>query len=186
MHDGSEWCGTGRRLACVLPHPVSGSEEAVHQGSQTVQVGVLGGQRRPVVRDLCQAGLMNSSRQLGGCIGLAALATIAAHRTGTATTPPRSTTATPWAWPSPPPSSCWRRSWRSVYRPGSWQLATFHVETDADVHADHWEMHPEAEEAVCCLTGGVRLYFRPAGHGDAEDMVQLRAGTRLESRTATR
>ncbi|WP_030245694.1 cupin [Streptomyces sp. NRRL S-350] len=60
---------------------------------------------------------------------------------------------------------------------GAWQIATFHVETDADVHADHWEMHPEAEEAVCCLTGGVRLYFRPAGAGGAEDMVQLQAGT---------
>ncbi len=33
------------------------------------------------------SGLMNSSRQLGGCIGLAALATLAAHRTGTATDP---------------------------------------------------------------------------------------------------
>lgn len=33
------------------------------------------------------SGLMNSSRQLGGCIGLASLATIAAHRTGTATDP---------------------------------------------------------------------------------------------------
>jgi EmrB/QacA subfamily drug resistance transporter len=33
------------------------------------------------------SGLMNSSRQLGGCIGLAALATIAAQRTGTATDP---------------------------------------------------------------------------------------------------
>ncbi|MFF0219695.1 cupin [Streptomyces vinaceus] len=60
---------------------------------------------------------------------------------------------------------------------GAWQIATFHVETDADVHADHWEMHPEAEEAVCCLTGGVRLHFRPAGPGGAEDMVQLQAGT---------
>ncbi|MGD6747585.1 cupin [Streptomyces sp. BH106] len=59
---------------------------------------------------------------------------------------------------------------------GAWQIATFHVETDADVHADHWEMHPEAEEAVCCLTGGVRLYFRPDGVG-TEDMVQLQAGT---------
>ncbi|MCX4835041.1 cupin [Streptomyces sp. NBC_01016] len=57
----------------------------------------------------------------------------------------------------------------------AWQIATFHVETDADVHADHWEMHPEAEEAVCCLTGGVRLYFRPDGSG-SEDMVQLQAG----------
>lgn len=33
------------------------------------------------------SGLMNSSRQLGGCVGLSALATIAAHRTGTATGP---------------------------------------------------------------------------------------------------
>ncbi|MFG2813585.1 cupin [Streptomyces sp. NPDC048410] len=59
---------------------------------------------------------------------------------------------------------------------GTWQLATFHVETDADVHADHWEMHPEAEEAVCCLTGGMRLYFRPDAPGGTEDMVRLRAG----------
>ncbi|MFE2925212.1 cupin [Streptomyces goshikiensis] len=60
---------------------------------------------------------------------------------------------------------------------GAWQIATFHVETDAEVHADHWEMHPEAEEAVCCLTGGVRLYFRPTTPGGAEDMVRLSAGT---------
>ncbi|MFF4579823.1 MFS transporter [Streptomyces sp. NPDC001373] len=33
------------------------------------------------------SGLMNSSRQLGGSLGLATLATIAAHRTGTATDP---------------------------------------------------------------------------------------------------
>ncbi|MBP0938298.1 cupin [Streptomyces sp. KCTC 0041BP] len=60
---------------------------------------------------------------------------------------------------------------------GAWQIATFHVETDAEVHADHWEMHPEAAEAVCCLTGGVRLYFSPTTPGGAEDMVQLSAGT---------
>ncbi|WP_329088520.1 MFS transporter [Actinomadura citrea] len=34
------------------------------------------------------SGLLNSSRQLGGCIGLAALATVAAHRTGGAATGP--------------------------------------------------------------------------------------------------
>ncbi|MEV7184102.1 cupin [Kitasatospora sp. NPDC093102] len=60
---------------------------------------------------------------------------------------------------------------------GAWQIATFHVESDADVHADHWEMHPEAEEAVCCLAGGVRLYLRPAEPGGAESMVRLAAGT---------
>lgn len=59
---------------------------------------------------------------------------------------------------------------------GAWQIATFHVETDADVHADHWEMHPEAEEAVCCLTGSVRLYFRPTAPDEAEHMVQLQPG----------
>ncbi|MES9523735.1 cupin [Streptomyces capoamus] len=60
---------------------------------------------------------------------------------------------------------------------GDWQLATFHVETDVDVHADHWEMHPQADEAVCCLTGGVRLYLRPVRPDDTEDMVKLQPGT---------
>lgn len=59
----------------------------------------------------------------------------------------------------------------------AWQIATFHVETDADVHADHWEMHPSAEEGVCCLTGGARIHFRATGPGGAEDMVRLPAGT---------
>ncbi|MEV5987112.1 cupin [Streptomyces sp. NPDC052051] len=60
---------------------------------------------------------------------------------------------------------------------GAWQIATFHVETDADVHADHWEMHPKAEEAVCCLTGGVRFYFRPDEPEGIKEMVRLGAGT---------
>jgi mannose-6-phosphate isomerase-like protein (cupin superfamily) len=60
---------------------------------------------------------------------------------------------------------------------GAWQIGTFHVETDADVHADHWEMHPQAEEAVCCLAGGVRVHFRPTDVDGAEEMVRLPAGT---------
>ncbi|MEU8870555.1 cupin [Streptomyces javensis] len=59
---------------------------------------------------------------------------------------------------------------------GAWQVATFHAETDADVHAGHREQHPEAEEAVCCLAGSVRLYFRPTDPGGAEEMVRLPAG----------
>ncbi|WP_327149679.1 cupin domain-containing protein [Nocardia sp. NBC_01329] len=58
-----------------------------------------------------------------------------------------------------------------------WQLATFHVETDTEIHADHWEMHPASEEAVCCLSGALRLYLRPAGPGDTETEVRLTAGT---------
>ncbi|MFB7653578.1 MULTISPECIES: cupin domain-containing protein [unclassified Streptomyces] len=60
---------------------------------------------------------------------------------------------------------------------GAWQVATFHVESDADVHADHWEMHPEADEAVCCLTGGVRLHLRLTGPDTGEETVRLRPGT---------
>ncbi|MEV0031845.1 cupin [Nocardia sp. NPDC050793] len=60
---------------------------------------------------------------------------------------------------------------------GGWQLAAFHVETDADVHADHWEIHPSSEEAVCCLSGGFRLYLRPERAGDPETVVALRAGS---------
>jgi mannose-6-phosphate isomerase-like protein (cupin superfamily) len=58
-----------------------------------------------------------------------------------------------------------------------WQLMTFHVESDADVHADHWEMHPGADEVVTCLTGGIRLYLRPERPGDREDEVTLEAGS---------
>ncbi|WP_067464226.1 cupin domain-containing protein [Nocardia amamiensis] len=60
---------------------------------------------------------------------------------------------------------------------GDWQLATFHVETNTDVHAGHWEVHPAGDEAVCCLTGALRLYLRPEQPGDAESMVRLTAGT---------
>ncbi|GAB2878910.1 hypothetical protein GCM10027074_53990 [Streptomyces deserti] len=58
-----------------------------------------------------------------------------------------------------------------------WQLMTFHVETDADVHADHWEVHPDADEVVSCLTGGIRLCLRPEQPGDAEEEIKLAAGT---------
>ncbi|GGV08716.1 hypothetical protein GCM10010182_30270 [Actinomadura cremea] len=60
---------------------------------------------------------------------------------------------------------------------GGWQVAAFHVETDADVHSDHWEVHPAAEEAVCCLSGGLRLYFRPTEPGGEEEGVALTPGT---------
>jgi quercetin dioxygenase-like cupin family protein len=59
-----------------------------------------------------------------------------------------------------------------------WQLMAFHVETDADVHADHWEAHSGADEVVSCLTGGIRLYFRPEQPGEQEEEeIKLAAGT---------
>ncbi|MEU1310977.1 hypothetical protein ABZ419_19095 [Streptomyces cinnamoneus] len=42
----------------------------------------------------------------------------------------------------------------------------FHVATDADLHADHREIHPQAE-IVSCLSGRIRLCFRPL-EGEAE------------------
>ncbi|MBT2545499.1 cupin domain-containing protein [Streptomyces sp. ISL-44] len=58
-----------------------------------------------------------------------------------------------------------------------WQLMTFHVETDADVHGDHWEVHPTADELVCCLTGGIRLCFRPEQPEETEEEIRLANGT---------
>ncbi len=54
---------------------------------------------------------------------------------------------------------------------------TFHVETDADVHGDHWEVHPEAQEVVACLAGGIRLYFRPEQPDEVEEEVAVAAGS---------
>ena len=57
-----------------------------------------------------------------------------------------------------------------------WQIKGFHVETDAEVHADHYEVHPDAEEIVYCVNGAIRVYFRPDLPGEAEDEVKLPAG----------
>ncbi|MET7335778.1 cupin [Nonomuraea sp. NPDC005650] len=58
-----------------------------------------------------------------------------------------------------------------------WQLTAFHAKTDADVHAGHWEVHPEAEEIVSCLIGKIRLYLRPERPGQQEEEIRLVAGT---------
>ncbi|MFI6981298.1 cupin domain-containing protein [Embleya sp. NPDC050154] len=57
-----------------------------------------------------------------------------------------------------------------------WQLAAFHVETDADLHADHWEMHPESDEVVCVWTGALRIVLRAEEGAGEESPVTLRAG----------
>jgi len=41
-----------------------------------------------------------------------------------------------------------------------WHVMTFHAETDAEVHADHWEIHTEADELVVCVSGEIRLCLR--------------------------
>ncbi|PWI42231.1 cupin [Streptomyces sp. ICBB 8177] len=60
-----------------------------------------------------------------------------------------------------------------------WQLMTFHAETDADVHADRWEVHADADEVVSCLTGGIRLHVRPerASDGETEQEAAVPAGS---------
>jgi quercetin dioxygenase-like cupin family protein len=57
-----------------------------------------------------------------------------------------------------------------------WRCAIFHAETDDDVHADHWERHPLADEVVCCLRGAIRLYLRAAQPDTPDDLVQLLPG----------
>ncbi|MFK4066777.1 cupin domain-containing protein [Streptomyces sp. NPDC029674] len=71
------------------------------------------------------------------------------------------------------------RATQPVFDPerDGWQLMTFHVETDADVHGDHWEVHSAADEVVSCLSGGIRLCLRPQQPGEKEEEVELAAGT---------
>jgi mannose-6-phosphate isomerase-like protein (cupin superfamily) len=58
-----------------------------------------------------------------------------------------------------------------------WQVACFRVvATDAEVHADHWEVHPAGEEAVCCVTGAFRVHLRAAAPDGTDSVVRLRAG----------
>jgi mannose-6-phosphate isomerase-like protein (cupin superfamily) len=57
-----------------------------------------------------------------------------------------------------------------------WQLMAFRVQTNDDVHADHWEIHTEADELVSCLNGAIRLYLRPESPDDEPEMVRLTAG----------
>ncbi|MFI6642634.1 cupin [Streptomyces sp. NPDC050504] len=58
----------------------------------------------------------------------------------------------------------------------AWQVMTFRVETDADVHGDHWELHTAADEVVSCLTGGIRLHLRPRRPGEDEEEIEVAAG----------
>ncbi|MFJ4562410.1 cupin [Streptomyces caelestis] len=58
-----------------------------------------------------------------------------------------------------------------------WQVMTFHVETDEDVHGDHWEIHTEADEVVSRLTGGIRLFLHPERPGEPEEGTSLTPGT---------
>ncbi|WP_261987539.1 hypothetical protein [Actinomadura sp. HBU206391] len=44
-----------------------------------------------------------------------------------------------------------------------------HLRQGGQVHADHWEVHPEAEEIVSCLIGKMRLYLRPERPGQQEE-----------------
>ncbi|GAA3065872.1 hypothetical protein GCM10020254_06620 [Streptomyces goshikiensis] len=85
---GLAWC------ACVSPHggfltDVLGPCAVTGVGAGLVLAPVAAAATTGVAsREAGMAsGLFNSSRQLGGCVGLAALATIAALRTGSATDP---------------------------------------------------------------------------------------------------
>jgi quercetin dioxygenase-like cupin family protein len=50
------------------------------------------------------------------------------------------------------------------------------VETADDVHADLWEMHPLADEAVCCLTGTLGLHLRATQPDTPDDVIHLLPG----------
>jgi mannose-6-phosphate isomerase-like protein (cupin superfamily) len=61
--------------------------------------------------------------------------------------------------------------------PDGWRLTAVHAKTDADVHADRWEVHPEAEEVVSCVIGKIRLHLRREGPEQHDEVIRLTAGT---------
>src|SRR3546814_8200731 len=60
--------------------------------------------------------------------------------------------------------------------PGQRSCAIFHMESDADAHAEEWEMHPSGDEAVCCLSGDVRMYLRADHPERPAELVRLLPG----------
>jgi hypothetical protein len=76
--------------------------------------------------------------------------------------------------PSEPTNAEWQTATTSI---GGLRSST--SKPAADVHADHWEMHPLADEAVRCLHGSIRLYLRftqPDTPGDLVHLLPGRAG----------
>lgn len=59
---------------------------------------------------------------------------------------------------------------------GSWTLSAFHATSNAEVHADHWEIHDEADEVVSCLDGALHLHLRGDRAGE-DDVVALTSGS---------
>lgn len=57
-----------------------------------------------------------------------------------------------------------------------WTVATFHVETGADVHSDTWEVHPAGDELVTVPTGSVRIYLKPENKSAPAESVHLTTG----------
>ncbi len=72
--------------------------------------------------------------------------------------------------------SIWADERRAAGGDADWRLALFHVETADDVHADHWEVHPLADEAVCCLHGAIRLYLRATQPDAPDELVHMLPG----------
>ncbi|WP_433323476.1 MFS transporter [Spirillospora sp. CA-294931] len=191
------------------------------------------------------SGVLNSARQIGGSIGMAALATLAAHRTGSASGPEALNqgyglsllvagalfvaAAVVAITVLPTKGKTMSLATIDLFTAGirihedgrvdagerrmsgdadGWQVAAFRAETDADVHADHWEIHPDSEELVCLLSGELRFYVRGADApttltpgtavivprdtwhrlelGAPSDLLVItqRAGSRLEERAA--
>ncbi|MGW0665399.1 cupin [Streptodolium elevatio] len=58
-----------------------------------------------------------------------------------------------------------------------WLLAVMHAESEADVHSDLWELHPDADEFVSCITAEIRIVFRPERSGDTDEEIRLTPGT---------
>jgi hypothetical protein len=65
---------------------------------------------------------------------------------------------------------------RTAGESDAWCLAVFQVRAAADVHPEFWEMHPAADELVCCLRGAIGLCARATCSDRPDDFATLASG----------
>lgn len=58
-----------------------------------------------------------------------------------------------------------------------WVVASYHADSNEDLHSGYWEIHPAGQEVVSVLSGQARLVLRAEDGQRQDETVTLQAGT---------